>query len=224
MTLPAMREADTASLPDSMKSIYEGEALFLAMREHLNTPGDTTIFPNSASVQRYYNALIHVFNETGAVRDSIIQEYSIRLLPEFLPGDLLVGINSAANWTTSWRNGSRLTGNSLIDNLMDRYSFQLESYSQVLNYVHLRSPLTFNVMAVGQKFEQVTGVLYAEPNGLIGDGNNITGESDREGIHLIYSVGYGDCPAGCTARHYWDVSIDYSGNVMFVRSYGAPAP
>jgi len=222
--LPRMKEANEQALPDSLKSLYEDAAFFLAARRIMNTPGDTTTVPPAEDVARYYHALLHVFNQTGSVRDSLVERYRIGVFPLYATGDLLVGIDPVVGWTTAWQNGTRLTGNSTIDHLLDRFSLDLISYSADLKYVLLRSPNKYNMIAVGERFEGINGVRYAEPNGSIGDGNNITGEVDQNGVMLTYSVGYGDCPAGCTARRFWDVTVDYTGNVIFLRSYGAPGP
>lgn len=224
--LPDMQLADDSGMADSLKAIYQDEAFFLALREILSDPeiSDTTTYPSPASLQRFYNALIHVHTETHAVRDSLIETYGIRLFQEFVPGELLVGVSASTDWASAWRNGERLTGNPSIDRLLNRYEFVLKSYSDISHHALLSSSRRFNVYSVGQQFKQVTGVSYAEPNGRVGHGDNITGEADMVGVHLTYSVGYGDCPAGCISRHSWDVSVDYSGNVMFLRSYGDPAP
>lgn len=222
--LPKMQDANDQALSDTLKSLYEDAAFFLAVREIMNTPGDTTTTPPAKDVDRYYNALVHVYNQNGSIRDSLVERYEIVVFPLYATGDLLVGIDPTVDWTSAWQNGTRLTGNSTIDNLLDRFALNLISYSDGLKYVLLRSSNKYNMIAVGERFEAVNGVRFAEPNGSVGDGNNITGSADQDGVMLTYSVGYGDCPAGCTARRYWDVAVDYTGNVVFLRSYGAPGP
>ncbi|MEL6821303.1 MAG: hypothetical protein AAFP70_06065, partial [Calditrichota bacterium] len=91
--LPKMREGNEQALPDSLKNLYEDAAFFLAVREYINTPGDTTTTPPQEDVDRYYHALIHVFNQNGSVRDSIVELYTIGAFPLYATGDLLFGID-----------------------------------------------------------------------------------------------------------------------------------
>jgi hypothetical protein len=51
-------------------------------------------------------------------------------------------------------------------------------------------------------------VRYAEPNGIIGDGNDIVARANRT---YTLSRGWGDCPAGCISREYFDFTVTDQG-------------
>ncbi|HEV2670300.1 MAG TPA: hypothetical protein VGU74_04355 [Gemmatimonadales bacterium] len=73
-------------------------------------------------------------------------------------------------------------------------------------------------------FGAITGVRFAEPDGLIGDGNNIAGSIEDARVLLDYSVGYGDCPAGCTGRRFYHFAVHDEGTVDYLGASGSPPP
>lgn len=81
-----------------------------------------------------------------------------------------------------------------------------------------------NIFALGKRFEKINGVIYAEPNGVDGDGNNITANIETDYVKYEHSVGWGDCPAGCICRHYWIFYVKYNGEVEYIGSYGNQLP
>jgi hypothetical protein len=71
-------------------------------------------------------------------------------------------------------------------------------------------------------FSKFEGVRFAEPDGYAGDGNDITAVAEDGKIKYTFILGWGDCPAGCTASHFWEFEVSINGNVKFNRSYGLP--
>jgi hypothetical protein len=66
------------------------------------------------------------------------------------------------------------------------------------------------------------GVYGAEPNYGIGDGDDIEFSPITE--CYTFSRGWGDCPAGCIDRHYWDFVVIGDRTVLLVAEYGTPLP
>lgn len=63
-------------------------------------------------------------------------------------------------------------------------------------------------------YEEIFGAARLRPfePEMVGDGDQIrvvesADDSGFEGITLLFSHGWGDCPAGCIYRHYWKVAI-----------------
>jgi hypothetical protein len=70
-------------------------------------------------------------------------------------------------------------------------------------------------------------VVYAEPNGYIGDWSNVYPGKLADGMSYLWREASGDCPAGCINSHFWyfrvtDSGIDYVGN--FEWDYATPPP
>jgi hypothetical protein len=220
---------DDSLIPDSIKALLKEDAARLTLR---NVHSDSSkkanliILPEE-TVEAYYHGLVHIYNADSILaRDSVIELYKIHSfrLPE--PHSLIVSIDSTKDWVSEWRNGHRLTGNQQVDNLMETYQLELHRY-YYWPWAHaavLYSENAINVFALGKQFDPIDGVFHAEPNGVLGDGDDI--ECSVEQDHLVYefSKGWGDCPAGCTNRHYWLFQVDFDGIVHFIKSYGDPLP
>ncbi|MEM7036383.1 MAG: hypothetical protein AAF570_05325 [Bacteroidota bacterium] len=63
----------------------------------------------------------------------------------------------------------------------------------------------------------IVGVVEAYENTVVGDGNDIWYTPGQHFETLEYSLGHGDCPAGCTSRDVWtfriypDCAVEYMG-------------
>ena len=84
----------------------------------------------------------------------------------------------------------------------------------------LVSDKPLNILYLGNIFERISGVNYAEPDKAIGDGNYIKAQIESSYIKYIFSIGWGDCPAGCIHRHFWEYTVSYKGEVKYLGSYG----
>ncbi len=56
---------------------------------------------------------------------------------------------------------------------------------------------------LAELYKGLPGVLYAEPNGVIGDGPNIYPRKTELGISYLLRDAWGDCPAGCMHAELW---------------------
>jgi len=90
------------------------------------------------------------------------------------------------------------------------------------NWAALESGHSLNTVALGNAFATIDGVNYAAPDSFGGDGNNIEMTEYGTEITLKYSVGWGDCPAGCISRHYWEFRINEDCEVEFLGNSGDP--
>src|SRR5947207_492604 len=85
-------------------------------------------------------------------------------------------------------------------------------------------PEPINIIALAQLFSGISGVRFAEPNGVVGDGNDITGSVEDSRVLLDYSVGYGDCPSGCIGRRFYHFAVHDDGTVDYLGATGSPPP
>lgn len=221
--------AKDSNIPDNAKVLYQEDAARIALRDihDIESIKETLVEIPADLIDLYYNGLIHLYNATSiAARDSVVAMYDIHAWPYPETHRLLVAVDSTKQWVNAWRNGQRMTGNSRVDKLMKRYDLQLDRYYK-WPWSHtavLFSPSPINILALAKRFANIDGVGYAEPDGYIGDGNDITASIEPHYLRYEYSVGYGDCPSGCINRRYWVFHVDYDGAVEFVESFGNPAP
>lgn len=149
-----------------------------------------------------------LFNEITSVLQAAGNHYDtlklIHAFPDYVPNQLV--LKSDASWTQAWYQGELLTGNQSIDSLTSIYQMtdvEIHSLFFILNFAY---PLKIPLLA--DRYEAIPGVIYAEANGYIGDGDNIECFKKNNLWHLAFSRGWGDCPAGCIDRYYWYVTVD----------------
>jgi hypothetical protein len=221
--------ADDTMVPGQMKTFYREGAARLALREvRESTPlQDASPEIPAEKAENYYRALVHVFNMNSAWSDTVTKIIPIHTFPDIEMKQMIVSFVDGLDWTTPWRDGDRFTGNPSVDSLLTRYDLHLLKYYDWpwAHAVVLESRRFLNIPAVAKKFAAVDGVRYAESNSRMGDGNNIQAEwTDPLLLKLTYSFGYGDCPAGCINRRFWDFEVHINGTVNFLRAYGSPLP
>ena len=122
--------------------------------------------------------------------------------------------------------GSRLTGNTEVDKLMEEYDLQLDRYYlwPTAHAAKIFSPFPINILALANLFSNINGVIRATLDLYIGDGNDIHGYLYNNYVELNYNFGFGDCPAGCSYRHHWVFRVNYDGIVDYIENYGDPLP
>ena len=224
-----MLPAETNYCPDSILSLIFEDAACLALRDvhKIESEKNTLIEIPIDLIQIYYNGLIHVHNTISIpARDSVVSMYSIHVFPHPETHCLIVNVDSTENWVQNWKNGNRLTGNAEVDQLIEKYDLQLDKYYfwPWAHAIILSTPYPQNIFALARSFSNIIGVSLAEPDGHMGDGNDISGSLSINYIKLIYSIGFGDCPSGCIGRHFWTFKVSYDGEVTYLNSYGDPLP
>jgi hypothetical protein len=222
---PRLNDAPVAQLPPALAATYREDAVRLAIR-HLtetNSPARHDVEPPVALVNSLLAALAQVYATPHPARDSVVGIYPIRTFPRPATWEVTVNISPAHGWTAAWRAGNARTGNSRVDALVDAYGL---SVRQVYNwpvtgiFVVLRADRPLHAAALAARFDRIPGVIWAEQNGFTGDGNDIRASRHGDGWRLDYSVGFGDCPAGCGGRHTWSFSVSATGGVRYLGSSG----
>ncbi len=224
-----MSPGNDSILPDSVKSWLKEDACRLALRDVYSDPQSKNVLITLPKelVDFYYHGLVHVYNASSlAARDSVYGIFRIHTFRRPEMRSIIVAVDSIKSWVINWKNGNRLTGNSSIDSLMNTYNLQLDKYYPWLFHhaavLYAEKPV--NLFALGKKFETIDGILFTEENRTAGDGNDINAKIEAEYLSIEYSVGWGDCPAGCIHRRYWLFNVKFDGAVSFVRSYGDVLP
>jgi len=212
-------------LPVAEREAYRDDAARLALR-YETQGGDPAAYPAdipTAYATALYSALIHVYTATGvAATDSVTSLYRVHTFGMPVTRELYLEVDTTLAWVRALQGGALPTGNTQVDQLLARFGLTLASFSFDVPVLRARQPL--NMAAVAVLFEGIPGVLSAAPNGLFGDGDDVRASAAPNGWRLEYSVGSGDCPAGCLARHAWTFLVTPDGNVTFQGSSGAPLP
>ncbi len=215
---------------DSILARYQDDADRLTLRKIYRqglTYIDSVTIPQSHA-DTVLNALIAVYNATTLpARDTVVSIFDIHTFPE----PILNGFNIAADSTLPWMQQLKLgnipTGYATIDNVIATYGLNVQSYltfgnSYPWHNVVFTSDNNYNFMALTADLATIPGVYESEPNFAFGDGNNISDSIYNDHVELIFSLGWGDCPSGCTARRFWKFNVYYDCSVEYVGSYGTP--
>jgi hypothetical protein len=78
-----------------------------------------------------------------------------------------------------------------------------------------------NVTALESPLRKIEGIRNAMPYKYEGDGDDIELRFENEKYIMTFSTGWGDCPAGCMNRHFWEFSLQ-DCQADFIRAYGDP--
>ena len=134
---------------------------------------------------------------------------SIHVFPEYVLGMLIVTTDAA--WNLAWQQGELLTGEPYIDSLGTEYGLiGVQQDIWPADMFILNFPVTLEMRKLSELYEAHPEVRYSEPNGYMGDGNNIEYFKKNGILHFAFSQGWGDCPAGCTDRYYWYTTVTLS--------------
>jgi len=136
----------------------------------------------------------------------------IHARPSWVPGEIIVQMTTQG-WT-DYQNGVFTEFN----NLNAQYgpvSFEAIGLQRT---ILLAFDTLYHPVVLSSIYGQVTGIAFAQPNHIFGDGSDIT--STQVGRYL-FKRGWGDCPSGCYANHYWNFQVT-NGNVTLLSEYGTP--
>lgn len=229
--LTTVSSGDDAAVPEALRAAYREDAARVAVRHliatHDQAATDVAIPPEL--VAALYNALIHVHNARElAARDSVVDLYPIHTFPHPSVRRLDLGVERAREWVQALRAGASPTGNAQFDALMETYALTLERYLDFTtvewDIAVLDAAELLNMTALAPAFEPIDGVMFSEPAGSGGDGNDIRATMESDAWRLDYSVGFGDCPAGCISRHTWTFRVFADGRVRYDGSSGPEPP
>jgi hypothetical protein len=218
---------DDSQLPVLLRAAYREDAARLALRDLLARGYDGVEIPGDA-VQPYYEALVLVHNATGLpARDTVVDVYGIHTFPQPATRSLYMLVAGDQTWAQRLVRGELPTGNATVDRLLNDYALSFDHAHTLTTgelLIVLRPAVALNVASLAALFVGVPGVRASEPNGTVGDGNDTRGSMTESGVRLDYSVGYGDCPAGCIGRRFYHFVVHADGTVEYLGASGAPPP
>lgn len=222
-------------VPQVLQTYYDGDVKHLALKRIF---AQQAPYIDSINVPQNYQdtiwqGLAAIFNLTPVIeRDSVFDNYCIHHeASNFIYHSIYVAVDTTYNWTQQWQNLNTTTGITSLDNLLSTYGFTITSFSTFgSNYATLTTTQNINVIPLCDSIETFSGVLYSEPNPPIGFGNEIIYNKVGNDRFYDFTVGYGDCPSGCTGQHtfkfkvYNNCSVDYLGIFDNFDPNGLPAP
>lgn len=163
-----------------------------------------------------------VYDLQSPARDSVFDRHQIHSTYCYGYQSISLMVDPQAPEIQKLVAGSFPTGESMLDRLRTNYGFD----SVVTSVLYPDSPrLTvyssnnFNLIPIAEQLKRSTHIYQATFNqGCVGDGDHITLDRNGHTAVITFSIGRGDCPAGCIYHKYWEFAVS-NGVASFVRSY-----
>lgn len=221
----SMTQADKTAIPKQTRERYRLDAEIMAVRYIHGQDKTQEKLPENL-IDIFYNGLLHIYNSDLKTANVVTNKYTIHVFQRGLSRRLYLSIKDGQEWTKAWINGILHTGNKKVDQLVEKYNYKIKEVYQYQTIpsigVVLHSEKPLNQFAVADHFKTIKGIRGAGPGFSAGDGNNIKFSMGENRIKFIFSKGWGDCPSGCIARHFWSFKVFSDGTVKFVKEWGAP--
>jgi hypothetical protein len=216
--------ASSCNVPAILKQEYQRDWVNLSMTamfaaqspdtQFVRVP-DTWLGPISEGMAAIFNA------SSIPQRDSVFDLYCVHDLASYIqtyPG-YLVQIDTQFAWTSAWRNLITLTGDATLDSMLVKYGLQV---TQFLNwsfgqYALLNTDSLWNNRALIDSLETIPGIIYAEPDALIGGAGRIEYSLVGSDRYYDFFFQFNDCFDGCDNYRKWsfrvaaDCSVEYLG-------------
>jgi hypothetical protein len=119
--------------------------------------------------------------------------------------------------------GNIPTGNRQLDVLLSAYGFdsvkKFSSYPD-FNWLTIYSKKEYNLIPIVEKLKGISSIIMTdmETGPCIGDGPTISINRFNDHADVTFSIGDGDCPAGCIYHKYWEFRVEDS-KATFIKSY-----
>lgn len=205
-TLP---ESELIEIDTNIREKYYDDAVELYIREILDNLNHFN-YSNPNLDETELNKILTVFQAVFNLEipeiDTISNIYNIHTLKCNGTKSIVMHVNTEAPEIIKLANGEFPTGNNQLDYLLETYEFDSVrtsySYPQ-FEWLSVNTDNTFNLLPIIKEFEKISSIVLAENNGGCFDGDNITLERKENKTTLDFSIGRGDCPAGCIYRKHW---------------------
>ena len=193
---------------------FSSDALILASKR------STDIRISAAEARRIEDELKTIREQVPAVRD-------IHTVAEYDLYSLIATVKPGTPWISQWRNGVSTTGEEKINAVLAGASLtnvrSLGDSGAGGTHFILTFKDPIHIPALLQQLQKTSDSWESlSKNYTSGDGNLI-GLQDKEGARLYaFSLGWGDCSAGCISRHIWQIMLNSDGSVAVKESGPSP--
>jgi hypothetical protein len=172
-------------------------------------------------LDRVLSAIESVHALQTAQTDSIFNIIQIHTFKHYVLNSIILKVNLNAPEIQNFIN-QKPTGNQAFDGLLAKYGFAYNDSSPpsaILPYLDIKSNNWYNIQGLTPYFNQFPFIQNAEGDGTVGDGNDMTYTLNGTKRTINFSIGFGDCPAGCGGRKTWEFSVDENCRANFVKTY-----
>lgn len=216
------------TIPWILEQEYSIDVIDLAYQRMYDIHSPDTIFIDLPTIYRdtIWHGLAAIFKAFQIPeRDTIFDIYCVhRSLSYFMLGYYItIKIDTNYEWTSAWLHSNITTGYTELDDLLSHYGFNLWGNVTITNFVYLVTDQIINTRALCDSLEKFEGIILAIQGGYGGDGSYIKYNKTGNDQFYDFSMGWGDCWAGCINRYIWhfkvnyeDCSVEYLGSEAYL--------
>ena len=153
-------------------------------------------------------ALRPVFDSIRASRDFVLN---------------IVGAKPITSIGEKWKQGLIYVDDQYLDSLATTFGLT-DVTDQLYGLFYLRFKQSLNIPKLASLYKQSPSIIYAEPLGFTGDGDQIISFKKSNIWHFVFSQGWGDCPSGCIYRNFFYVIVPSSGTASIVEERTTDTP
>jgi hypothetical protein len=202
------------AISDFIKENYLKDAKILYNREIAANP-DHSNYNNPEFDKRGIDKILGVIQEvytlTTAERNLVFEQHKIHALPDHSFKSVIIQATQNAPEIENLIKGTIPTGNAELDEVLTKYGFNnvdvLSTNSSSYTIV-LKSSQEYNLIPIINKLKNIASITNAEANGFVGDGNDIKlSKGNNDTLTIEFSIGWGDCAAGCINHESWKFEV-----------------
>lgn len=181
------------------------DAVILAMRDQTDIAFDAQRTEQFRSLLRVARTVVPA--QVAAIHARPDSDYRI------------IGVQVTGEIAMAFDQGELRTGNVELDTLLER--FELTSVRLAIRatpqqpaawyWLTFEGPIQTARLASAIESLQIPEIAHAEPNGIIGDGDDIRATQTGSEWNIVFIHGEGDCPAGCIHHMRTRVVVDARG-------------
>ncbi len=208
-------------VPMNLYNAYENEVYYIAVERLYQIQHPDTALIQIPQIHRdsIWEAMAAVFNlGTQLSADTVFAHHCIHDIYQYVNAQIVIQIDTNINWTLSWWNLTTTTGIPSLDTLMATYGYSPIDTLKIGNthWVVLGTTQRLNIKAFCKELDLYNGILNADADMLLMDGNRILYSTNGPNRLLKFVLGYFDCLSGCINHHYFNYTINSSFQVSYL--------
>lgn len=215
----------TTSLTPFIIENYTHDAKQLYMDELIHDSSNINFYNpiiDYTEVDKILLIIQAVYDSDYPERDTVFDIYQIHGYYCYSFNSMSLKVQTENPGIVNLSNGIIPTGDTELDDILTTYHYDsVRTYYSYPNFPWLTiyTKDEYNMIPLEETFENIGSVLIAEFNkGCIGDGNTITLIRGNSTATITFSIGSGDCPAGCIYHKYWEFKVT-NGVTEFIQTY-----
>ena len=219
-------EGDNCTISEFIIENYRDDAVQLYLHEIHNNPNHPNyniVDIDESEVNQILSIIQSVYNLNIPERDTVFEVYDIPARLCYATSYLQLKVDPQNSAIQNLAANQIPTGNQALDSFLNTYGFDSVDLSYdypQFPWLSIISTQELNLLPLEDEVTNLEGILMAEMNaGCVGDGNTIQIDREQSPTKITFSIGEGDCPAGCIYKKFWEFSVDNDCKASFVRMY-----